>query len=170
MSLSFDIDTSYDALDDTVYDIFNVDAYCSSLSPSVPSTESVSNTPTPAPRLKCYPKMCSHPRPSPAVISPPVVSTASVVTTTPLSPLPPLLSPTREKVVSMQPLPHPPPVLWTPPRPLSPSPWSNLPQNSTSALCGCLSISMSGLHRDGNQGSTNRVYGIWLKSSTLQKP
>ena len=87
----------------------------------------------------------------------------------PLSPLPPLLSPIKEKVVSMQPLPHPPPVLWTPPRPPSPPRPSNLPQNSTSALCGCLSVSTSGSHRDGNQGSTNRVYGIWLKSSTPQK-
>ena len=32
----------------------------------------------------------------------------------PLSPLPSLLSPIREKVVCVQPLPHPPPVLWTP--------------------------------------------------------
>ena len=82
MSQSFDIDTSYDALDDTVYDIFDVDAYCSSLSPSVPSTESVPNTPTPAPRLKRYPKTCGHPRPSPAIISPPAVSAASAVATT----------------------------------------------------------------------------------------
>ena len=59
-----------------------MDAYCSSPSPSVPSTESVSNTPTPAPRLKRYPKTCGHPRPSPAVVSPPVVSTASAVAST----------------------------------------------------------------------------------------
>ena len=82
MSQSFDISTSYDALDDTVYDIFNMDAYCSSLSPSVPSAESVPNTPTPAPRLKRYPKMRGYPRPSPAVISPPVVSTTSAVAST----------------------------------------------------------------------------------------
>ena len=75
MSQSFDIDTAYDALDDTVYDIFDVDAYCSSLSPSVPSTESVPNTPTPTPRLKRYPKTRGHPRPSPAVVPPPTVAT-----------------------------------------------------------------------------------------------
>ena len=82
MSQSFDISTSYDALDDTVYDIFDVDAYCSSLSPSVPSTESVPNTPTPTPRLKHYPKTCGHPRPSPAVVPPPVVTTASTIAST----------------------------------------------------------------------------------------
>ena len=82
MSQSFDIDTSYNALDDTVYDIFDVDAYCSSLSPSIPSTESVPNTPTPTPRLKHYPKTRGHPRPSPAVVSPPAVSTASAVAST----------------------------------------------------------------------------------------
>ena len=75
MSQSFDISTSYDALDDTVYDIFDMDAYCSSLSPSVPSAESVPNTPTPAPCLKCYPKTRGHPRPSPAIVSPPTVAT-----------------------------------------------------------------------------------------------
>ena len=83
MSLSYDIDTSYDALDDTIHDIFDVDAYCSSLSPSVPSTtESVPHAPTPAPRLKRYPKTRGHPRPSPAIVSPPVVSTASAVAST----------------------------------------------------------------------------------------
>ena len=81
MSQSFDISTSYDALDDTVYDIFNVDAYCSSLSPSVPSSESIPNTPAPAPCLKHYPKTRGHPCPSPAVISPPIVSAASTVAT-----------------------------------------------------------------------------------------
>ena len=79
-----------------------------------------------------------------------------------------LRSPTRERVVNRQPPPHPPPVLWTPPRP-EPPPRSTLPWNSTSALCGCLSVSTSGSHVDGNQGSTNRVYGVWLKSSTPQK-
>ena len=82
MSQSFDINTSYDALDDTIYDIFDVDAYCSSLSPSVPDTESVPNTPTPAPRLKRYPKTRGHPRPSPAIIPSPVVSTASALAST----------------------------------------------------------------------------------------
>ena len=82
MSQSYDINTSYDALDDTVYDIFDVDAYVSLLSPSVSATESVRNTPTPAPRLKRYPKMRGHPRPSPAVISPPAVTAVSIVAST----------------------------------------------------------------------------------------
>ena len=82
MSQSFDIDTAYDALDDTVYDIFDVDAYCSSLSPSVPSTESVPNTPTPAAHLKRYPKTRGHPCPSPAVVPPPVVAAAPAVAST----------------------------------------------------------------------------------------
>ena len=192
MSSSYDASTSYNALDDTVYDIFDLDAYVSSLSPSVSATESVRNTPVPAPRLKHYPKTRGHPRPSPAVVSPPVVSAASAVASTstvpsicccldlyrpqhllspqPLpSPAPPLLSPIREKVISVQPAPHPPPVLWMPPRPCSPPLLSSSPQNSMSALCGCLNVSTSGSHGDGNQGSTNRVYGIWLKSSTPQR-
>ena len=87
MSLSYDIDTSYDALDDTIHDIFDVDAYCSSLSPSVPSTtEPISNTSTPAPCLKRYPKARGHPRPSPAIISPPAVSPASAVASTSSNP------------------------------------------------------------------------------------
>ena len=80
MSQSFDISTSYDALDNTVYDIFDMDAYCSSLSPSVPDTESIPNTPTPTPRSKRYPKTRGHPRPSPAVV-PPSVSTSAVAPT-----------------------------------------------------------------------------------------
>ena len=109
----------------------------------------------------------THPLPS---YLPPLSPLHPLSPRPPLSPLLPLLSPIREKVVSMQPLPHPLPVLWTPPRPPSPPCLSSLPQNSTSALCGCLSVSTSGSHRDGNQGSTNRVYRIWLKSSTPQKP
>ena len=88
----------------------------------------------------------------------------------PLSPLrpPSQVHSTKGRVVRQQPLHHPPPVLWTPPS--EPPPQSVLPQNSTSALCGCLNVSTSGSHLDGNQGSTNRVYGVWLKSSTPQKP
>ena len=82
MSQSFDIDTAYDALDDTVYDIFDVNAYCSSLSPSIPSTESVPHTPAPAPRLKRYPKTRGHPRPSPAIVSSPDVAAAPAVAST----------------------------------------------------------------------------------------
>ena len=97
MSQSFDINTSYDALDDTIYDIFDVDAYCSSLSPSVPSAESVPNTPTPAPCLKRYPKTRRHPRPSPAIVSPPVVSAASAVTSTSSLPVTALTKPDKGK-------------------------------------------------------------------------
>ena len=91
MSQSFDISTSYDTLDDTVYDIFDVDAYCSSLSPSVPDTESVPNTPTPTPCSKRYPKTRGHPCPSPAVVPPPVSTsavapTSSVPVTVPAKP------------------------------------------------------------------------------------
>ena len=83
MSQSFDISTSYDALDDTIHDIFDVDAYCSSLSPSVPDTESVPNTPTPTSRPKCYPKARGYPRPSPSFVPLPAsfVSAAAVATT-----------------------------------------------------------------------------------------
>ena len=97
MSQSFDISTSYDALDDTVYDIFDVDAYCSSLSPSVPSTESIPDTPVPASRLKRYPKTRGHPRPSPAAVSPPVVSTASAVATTSSVPITASTKPNKGK-------------------------------------------------------------------------
>ena len=82
MSQSFDINTSYDALDDTIYDIFDVDAYCSSLSPPVSTPESVSHTPTPTPRLKRYPKTRGHPRPSPAAVSSPIVTTVPAVAST----------------------------------------------------------------------------------------
>ena len=82
MSSSYDTSTSFDALDDTVYDIFDLDAYISSLSPSVSTAESIPHTPTSAPRPKRYPKTRGHPHPSPAVISPPVVSTVSAVATT----------------------------------------------------------------------------------------
>ena len=82
MSQSFDISTSYDALDDTVYDIFDVDAYCSSLSPPVSTPESVPHATTSTSRLKRYPKTCGHPRPSPADIPSPVVTTATTVAST----------------------------------------------------------------------------------------
>ena len=128
-------------------------------------------TPQPPPRVLSVTPRCvatpAHLLPS---YHPPLSPQHPLSPRPPLSLIPPLLNPIREKVVSAQPLPHPPPVLWTPPRPLSPLGPSDLPQNSTSALCRCLSVSTSGSHRDGNQGSTNRVYRIWLKSSTPQKP
>ena len=76
MSASYDINTKYDLLDCSVYDVFDVDAYCS-LSPSVPNSESVPHTPAPAPSLKRYPKMQGHPHPSPSVLSPPAVASVS---------------------------------------------------------------------------------------------
>ena len=88
MSSSYDVSTTYNALDETVYDIFDVDAYCSSLSPSVPDSESVSNTPTPTSRLKCIPKAHGHPRPSPAVVSPPSISVISAPAVTSATSLP----------------------------------------------------------------------------------
>ena len=74
MSTSYNVNTSYDALDDSVYDIFDLDAYCRSLSPSIPDSEPIPNTPTPAPCLKHFPKTRGHPRPPPAVVSPPIVA------------------------------------------------------------------------------------------------
>ena len=171
MSALYNIDTTYDALDNTVYDIFDLDAYCSSLSPSIPNSEPVPHPSAPTPHLKRFPKMCSHPaHPLPSYYPP--LSPLPQLSPLPrlLSPLACPLSPTREKVISVQPRPHPPPVLWTPPLPPSPQIQSTSPQNSTSALCGCLNVSTSGSHRDGNQGSTSRVYRVWLKSSTPQKP
>ena len=84
MSFSYDINTEYDTLDCSVYDVFDVDAYCS-LSPSVPDSEPIPHTPTPAPSLRRYPKTRGHPHPSPpiAVLSPPAVASAS--------PLPPAI-------------------------------------------------------------------------------
>ena len=80
MSFSFDANTAYDPLDESVYDIFDVDAYCS-ISSSVPDSEPVPNTPTPPSRLKRYPKTHGHPRPSPPVVvlSPPAVASASTL-------------------------------------------------------------------------------------------
>ena len=170
MSSSYDASTSYDALDDTVYDIFNLDAYISSLSPSVPDSEPVRDSPAPTSRLKRYPKTRSHPRPSPAVISPPVVSTTSAVATTSSVPVTTSAKPDKGKSRQCAAVTSPPTCPVDASHPSSPLRPLNLPQNSTSALCRCLSVSTSGSHRDGNQGSTNRIYGIWLKSSTLQKP
>ena len=77
MSTSYNADTTYDALDNSVYDIFDLDAYVSSLSPPVSSSEPVPHTPDPTPRLKRYPKTRGHPRPSPAVVSSPAVTSTS---------------------------------------------------------------------------------------------
>ena len=88
MSSSYDASTSYDALDDTVYDIFDVDAYCSSLSPPVSAPESVPDTSTSAQRLKRYPRTRGHPRPSPAIVPAPSVSSISAAAVPSMSSLP----------------------------------------------------------------------------------
>ena len=77
MSQSFSIDTAYDPLDESVYDIFDVDAYCSSLSPPLSPPEPVPDASAPASHPKRYPKMRGHPRPSPAVVPPPSVSVSA---------------------------------------------------------------------------------------------
>ena len=77
MSSSFDINTAFDALDDSlVSDVIDLDSWTSSLSPSVPSNEPLHHS-TPRPRQKRHVRARGHPRPSPAVALPPV--TTSVV-------------------------------------------------------------------------------------------
>ena len=80
MSISFDTNTAYDALDDSVYDLFDLDAYCSSLSPSVSLTEPVPDSTTPPSHLKHYPKTCGHPCPSPSVVLSPIDASTSSLT------------------------------------------------------------------------------------------
>ena len=76
MSSSFDINTAFDSLDDSlVSDVFDLDSWTSSLSPPIPRSEPVRNA-TPRPR-KRHTRTRGHPRPSPAVTVPPV--TAAVV-------------------------------------------------------------------------------------------
>ena len=87
MSSSYDVSTAYNALDETVYDLFDLDAYCSSLSPPVSPPEPIHHTTTSASRLKRYPKTCGHPCPSPATVSSPSVpSTSSVPIAIPAKP------------------------------------------------------------------------------------
>ena len=72
MSSSFDINTAYDALDDSlVSDVFDLDSWASSLSPPVSSSEPVRNS-TPRPRQKRHTRTRGHPRPTPAFVLPPV--------------------------------------------------------------------------------------------------
>ena len=79
MSSSYDASTAYNALDDTVYDLFDLDAYCSSLSPPVSTPEPICHAATSASRPKHYPKTRGHPRPSPAIVpTPSVPSTSSI--------------------------------------------------------------------------------------------
>ena len=74
MSSSFDINTAFDSLDDSlVSDVFDLDSWADSLSPSVSRNEPVRNA-TPRPR-KRHARTRGHPRPSPAVTVPPVTTT-----------------------------------------------------------------------------------------------
>ena len=161
MSSSYDISTAFDSLDDSlVSDVIDLDSWTSSFSTPLPSNEPVRHS-TPRPR-KCHTRTHGHPRPSAAVAVPPVTTAvvAGPVLSTPAvastSTQPSVLDKGKGRQTT------------TPPSETLPR--QNLPQNSTSALCGCLNVSTSGLHLDGNQGSTSRVYGVWLKSSTPQKP
>ena len=75
MSSSFDINTAFDSLDDSlVSDVFDLDSWTSSLTPPLSRNESVRNA-TPRPR-KRYTRARGHPRPSPAVAVPPVTTAA----------------------------------------------------------------------------------------------
>ena len=74
MSSSFDINTAFDSLDDSlVSDVLNLDSWTSSLSPPVSRHEPVRDA-TPRPR-KRHTRTCGYPRPSPAVTVPPVTPT-----------------------------------------------------------------------------------------------
>ena len=82
MSSSFDINTTFDALDDSlVSDVVDLDSWCSSLSSPVSSAEPVRNTPRPHQRRPTRTR--GHPRPTPAFALPPV---------TPSTPAVPILS------------------------------------------------------------------------------
>ena len=77
MSSSYNIDTAYNALDDSlVSDVFDLDSWASSLSPPVTSPEPVRNS-TPRPHQKCHTRTRGHPHPTPAFTLPPI--TPSVV-------------------------------------------------------------------------------------------
>ena len=81
MSSSYDINTAFDSLDDSlVSDVFDLDSWTDSLSPTVSRHEPVRDT-TPRPR-KRHTRTRGHPRPSPAVTVPPVTTPAVASTTT----------------------------------------------------------------------------------------
>ena len=76
MSSSFDLNTAFDALDDSlVSDVIDLDSWCSSLSPPVTSDEPVRHS-TPRPRQKRHIRTHGHPRPTPAFALPPVTRSA----------------------------------------------------------------------------------------------
>ena len=95
MSSSYDIDTEYDALDDSlVSNVFDLDSWCSSLSPPVSGTEPIHHS-TPHPRQRRHTRTRGHPRPTPAfalppvtlsVAAPPVLSTPAVTSSSARSP------------------------------------------------------------------------------------
>ena len=75
MSSSFDITTAFDPLDDSlVSDVIDLDSWTSSFSTPVSSDEPIRHS-TPCP-CKRYTRTCGYPRPSPAVMVPPVTTTA----------------------------------------------------------------------------------------------
>ena len=78
MSSSWNVDTTFDALDDTTYDLFNLDSYCS-LSPTISAPKPVPHTSPAGPRPRHYTKARGHPHPSPPIVlSPPVTSATSL--------------------------------------------------------------------------------------------
>ena len=73
MSSSFDINTAFDSLDDSlVSDVFDLDSWADSLSPPVPRHEPVRNS-TPRPR-KRHARTRGHPRPTPDITVPPITA------------------------------------------------------------------------------------------------
>ena len=85
MSSSYDINTAFDDLDDSlVSNVFDLDSWTSSLSPPVTSDEPVRHS-APCPRQKRHTRTRGHPRPSPALTLPPVTTAvvASPVLSTP---------------------------------------------------------------------------------------
>ena len=93
MSSSFDINTAFNALDDSlVSDVIDLDSWCSLLSPPVSSAEPVRNASRPRQRRPA--RMRGHPHPSPAFALPPItpsvpavpVLSTSVATPTPAQP------------------------------------------------------------------------------------
>ena len=76
MSSSYNINTAFDNLDDSlVSNVFDLDSWTSSLSPPVTSPEPVRDS-TRHPRQKRHVRTRSHPRPTPAFTLPPVSTTA----------------------------------------------------------------------------------------------
>ena len=74
MGSFFDINTAFDALDDSlVSDVVDLDSWASSLSPPVASDEPIRHS-TPRPRQKRHTRMRGHPRPTPAIALPPVTT------------------------------------------------------------------------------------------------